>query len=90
MGTDRNIVAKRDIKAGECVATAGRAYHLMDLPDDQEIWIELFRIVRLYDTDFEAFIKGMKAWVETIRNIERRDMLFNICDEYSELKWEDG
>jgi len=90
MGTDRNIVAKRDIKAGERVTSLGRAYHLTDLPDNEELYTELWRLIRLYDTDFEAFINGIKAWVETIRNIERRDTIIILCDKYSALEWRDG
>ena len=89
MGIDRHIIAKRDIKAGECVASTGRAYHLIDLMDNQEIYVELWRLIRLYDSDFEAFIDGVREWVEGVKNCGGRDMLFNICDEYSDLEWRD-
>ena len=89
MGINRHIIAKRDFKAGECVASAGRAYHLIDLMDNQEIYVELWRLIRLYDSDFEAFIGGVREWVEGVKNCGGRDMLFNICDEYSDLEWRD-
>ena len=89
MGIDRHIIAKRDFKAGECVGDIGRAYHLAELPDDHEIYIELWRLIRLYDSDFEAFINGVRMWVEDVKNCGVRDMLFRLCDEYSDLEWRD-
>lgn len=90
MGTDRYIIAKRDIKAGESLTDVGRAYHLTDLMDDQELYIELWRLIKLYDSDFDAFIDGIKEWVEEVKNCGGLDMLCSICDEVSGLEWRDG
>ena len=89
MGIDRHIIAKRDLNAGESVATISEADDLIYLMDTEEIYVELWRLIRLYDSDFEAFIEGVREWVEGVKNCGGRDMLFNICDEYSDLEWRD-
>ena len=90
MGVDRYLIAKQDTKQGESVADLGRAYHFEELPDNHEIFIELWRLIRLYDTDFEAFIDGVREWVEDVKRCGARDLLEIITDEYSDLEWRDG
>ena len=89
MGIDRCIIAVKDIKQGDIIANIGRAYRFENLPDDHEIYIELWRLIRLYDSDFEQFIEGVGEWVEDVKRHGEFNLLEEICDEYSDVEWED-
>ena len=89
MGIDRHIIAKRDIKAGECVVKFTGASPLSDVMSKHEIFIELWRLSRLYDSDFEEYIEGIKKWFEEVKKREYRDVIFAMCAEHSGLEWRD-
>lgn len=76
MGVDRHITYK-----GNVISTIGRAYRYEDLPDNHEIYIELWRLIRLYDSDFEEFIEGVGEWVENVKNCGGRDLLEYMCED---------
>ena len=77
MGVDRWITYR-----GEKIASCGRAYHFDNtLEDREQLFIELWRLIRLYDTDFDAFIEGIREWVEMVENTGKAELLKYICED---------
>jgi len=78
MGVDRCLTYK-----GEIIASCGRAYHYADIDDmtGEDVYVELWRLIRLYDSDFEEFIIGIKQWVEDVKLIGKNDLIKYICME---------
>ena len=78
MGVDRYLTYK-----GEVIANCGRMHRFEDAydPDDREIYLELWRLIRLYDTDFDAFMEGVDEWVVSVRNTGAAELLEEICED---------
>jgi hypothetical protein len=88
MGVDRNITFK-----GEIIASVGRAYKFQDLPDNNETFVELWRLIRLYEnvdgkTDLEEFFDGVREWIDDTRMCGWRDCIDYLCED-EDMGWFD-
>ena len=50
MGIDRCLIAKSDIKKGECITDIGRAYHYHDTPSKNESLVSALELIMQYST----------------------------------------
>ena len=76
MGVDRYLTYK-----GEVIANCGRMLRFEDAFNPYEIYIEVLRLIRLYDSDFDAFIEGIKDLVDSAKDMGAAELLEYICED---------